>query len=82
VAVDKVQFDGERVSAGLKAVKQIPPALAILAACGSMSSDIYSLKNVSVIEAHPRQLGPVGYRLILGPFRFVNHDCNPNAQVG
>jgi hypothetical protein len=34
-----------------------------------------------VIEAAPNQLGPMGQRLILGPFRFVNHDCKPNAQV-
>jgi hypothetical protein len=36
---------------------------------------------ISVISAHRSQKGPKGNRLILGPFRFANHDCSPNCQV-
>jgi len=49
--------------------------------CSSMSLDCASAPGPSVIEAAPSQLGPMGQRLILGPFQFVNHDCKPNAQV-
>ena len=46
-----------------------------------MLLDCTSTPGPSVIEAAPNQLGPMGQRLILGPFRFVNHDCKPNSQV-
>jgi len=36
---------------------------------------------ISVVESSAAQKGPRGSRLILGPFRFVNHDCEPNCQV-
>jgi hypothetical protein len=49
--------------------------------CSSMSLDCTSSPGPSVIEASSNQLGPMGPRLILGPFRLVNHDCKPNAQV-
>ncbi|KAJ6597264.1 hypothetical protein DFH09DRAFT_808714, partial [Mycena vulgaris] len=35
----------------------------------------------ATIEATTQQLKPVGSRLILGPLRFVNHDCNANSQL-
>ncbi|KAF8803051.1 hypothetical protein BYT27DRAFT_7044026, partial [Phlegmacium glaucopus] len=34
----------------------------------------------SIITSSQRQKGEVGPRLILGPFRFANHDCSPNCQ--
>ncbi|KAH7916944.1 hypothetical protein BV22DRAFT_967713, partial [Leucogyrophana mollusca] len=34
-----------------------------------------------VIASSKNQKGPQGNRLILGPFRFANHDCNPNSQI-
>ena len=46
-----------------------------------MSLDCTSTPGPSVIHAASNQLGPMGPRLILGPFRLVNHDCKPNAQV-
>ncbi|KAF8151904.1 hypothetical protein BJ912DRAFT_869433, partial [Pholiota molesta] len=35
----------------------------------------------SVIRSLACQDGKVGDRLILGPFRFANHDCSPNCQI-
>lgn len=46
-----------------------------------MSLDLVSEPGPSVIESVLGQSGPLGPRLILGPFRLVNHDCKPNAQV-
>jgi hypothetical protein len=39
--------------------------------------------GLSIIKpkAGDQTLGPQEERLILGPFRFVNHDCSPNCQV-
>jgi hypothetical protein len=53
----------------------------ILTASGSMSLNIVKGPGISNIQSHASQLGPSGVRLILGPFRFVNHDCEPNCQV-
>jgi SET domain len=80
-AIEKVSFDNQTVSAGLKATAHIGAATWILSTCGSMSSDIHHYRGVSVIQSHHSQLGPSGPRLILGPFRFANHDCAPNCQV-
>jgi hypothetical protein len=38
--------------------------------------------GISVIEASQGQKGPLGRRVMLGPLRFVNQDCQPNGQVG
>ena len=46
-----------------------------------MSLDLAPEPGPSVIESTLGQSGPLGPRLILGPFRLVNHDCKPNAQV-
>jgi hypothetical protein len=48
-----------------------------------MSCDIIpaELHSISVIMSNPDQKGPLGPRLMLGPLRFANHDCQPNAQV-
>ncbi|KJA22342.1 hypothetical protein HYPSUDRAFT_99130, partial [Hypholoma sublateritium FD-334 SS-4] len=35
----------------------------------------------SLISSMSCQKGEVGPRLILGPFRFANHDCSPNCQI-
>ena len=66
---------------GLKARRFIPPGSYIMETCSSMSLDLASKPGPSTIESALGQLGPLGPRLILGPFRLVNHDCNPNAQV-
>jgi hypothetical protein len=79
--MEKVSFDGVMISGGIKSITEIKASTYILELSGSMSSDIFDHGSVSVIESSPKQLGPPGPRLILGPFRFINHDCNPNAQV-
>lgn len=83
VRIDKVLFPGRPWCAGLAAVRSIDPATTIASTCSSMSADIWDPEHgaLSVIECSPSQLGIRGGRLILGPFRFVNHDCNPNSQV-
>ena len=81
VCIGKVTHSGEEASFGLKATRDIPDSTFIIETCSSMSLDCTSAPGISVIQAGPSQLGPVGPRLILGPFRFVNHDCKPNAQV-
>jgi hypothetical protein len=83
VHLDKVSFDGNAISVGLKARVKIPASCPILSTSSSMSSDIIpeNLHSVSVIMSAHDQKGPVGPRLILGPLRFANHDCDPNTQV-
>lgn len=54
--------------------------------CSSMTSDtnLESTLDRSVfpfMEAHPEQLGPSCMRLLLGPLRFVQHDCQPTCEV-
>ena len=81
VRIEKVKF-GSQIACGLRAKVRIEAFTAILSTCSSMSLDIVDGKRaVSVINSSPRQKGPVGPRLILGPFRFANHDCSPNCQV-
>jgi SET domain len=76
-----VSFDNHTISAGLKATSRIEAATWILSTCSSMSSDLQHHASISVIQSHQSQQGPCGQRLILGPFRFANHDCAPNCQV-
>lgn len=80
--IQKVSFDGKTLSGGVVATQRIVVDTAVLELCGSLSSDVTDhTPGLSVIESGRRQLGPRGPRLILGPFRFVNHDCEPNCQV-
>ena len=83
VRLDKVSFDGVEMDGGVKAIEAIPAGIPILAMASSMSSDLIPGKAtaISVIQSHPSQSGLVGVRLMLGPVRFANHDCNPNCQV-
>jgi hypothetical protein len=83
VRLDKVSFDGNTISAGLKAKIKIPASCPILSTSSSMSSDIIPphLGSISVIMSAHDQKGPLGPRLMLGPLRFANHDCQPNTQV-
>jgi len=61
----------------------IPASSPILSTSSSMSRDIIPshLSSISVIMSAPDQKGPLGPRLMLGPLRFANHDCQPNTQV-
>ena len=81
--LDKVSFDGTIISVGLKARIKIPASLPILSTSSSMSSDLIPAHrhSISVIASSHDQKGPAGPRLMLGPLRFANHDCNPNTQV-
>ncbi|KZV64116.1 hypothetical protein PENSPDRAFT_588890 [Peniophora sp. CONT] len=44
-----------------------------------MSSDLVDVEGPSIIQSHAKQRGPLGARAILGPLRYGNHDCRPNA---
>lgn len=83
VRLDKVSFDGHEMDGGLKAIEVIPAGIPILATASSTASDVIpdQTTGISIIETHPCQIQPVGVRLLLGAFRFANHDCNPNCQV-
>jgi hypothetical protein len=83
VHLDKVSFDGKTISAGLKAKNKIPASCPILSTSSSLSSDIIpgNVQGISIIESGADQKGPLGPRLMLGPLRFANHDCQPNTQV-
>jgi hypothetical protein len=72
---------GDEASFGLKANRVIPMGVFIKETCSSMSADIFDEEGPSIILAKGSQLGPEGTRMILGPFRLVNHDCKPNGQV-
>ena len=79
--MEKVVF-GRQVSLGLRAKVAIPAASFIIASCSSMAQEVTSGPGgLSYIESTPGQLGPKGARMLLGPLRFANHDCNPNCQV-
>jgi hypothetical protein len=80
VRLEKVAFSG-KVSAGLKAGCFIPAATCLLTTCSSMAQGIALGGGFSVIESHPSQKGPTGPRVLLGPLRFANHDCDPTCQV-
>ena len=85
LALEKVSFHvggNSTITCGLKATRFIPVATFLLSGGGSMSSDLVEGRSaISIIESTPRQKGPFGHRLLLGPFRFTNHDCKPNCQV-
>jgi hypothetical protein len=83
VALQKVSFDGVKISLGLKALRAIPAGCPILSSSASMSGDLVppGLDSISIIASSSGQKGPIGLRLMLGPLRFANHDCEPNCQV-
>jgi hypothetical protein len=83
VRVDKVRLVSDQFSGGLRASRFIPACQIILTTCTSMACDAAtpSMGGLSVIKPNRSNLGEKTPRLILGPFRFGNHDCKPNAQV-
>jgi hypothetical protein len=82
VALEKVAFSGV-ISAGLRATSRILTGTYLLTTCSSMAEDLSQGGGFSVIESREYQLGPVGPRVLLGPLRFANHDCEqPTCQVG
>ena len=81
VKICKVTHTGFKASFGLEACRPIKAGTFIKETCSSMSVDTVPEGGISVIEAIPSQTGPPGLRSILGPFRMVNHDCNPNCKV-
>ena len=83
VRLEKVSFDQRAIAMGLKAQRTIHAGTAILSTCTSMSLDLIpqGRRSISIIESSRGHLGPLGPRLLLGPLRFANHDCDPNCQV-
>ncbi|KAJ7438480.1 hypothetical protein FB451DRAFT_1060237 [Mycena latifolia] len=80
VQLEKVVFGDSPVAGGLKARTVIRAGTYLLYACGSLSSNLHEPGHAT-IESTTQQLKPRGSRLILGPLRFVNHDCKPNSQL-
>ena len=81
VSLLKMTHDRQKATFGLKAAQFIPSGSFIMETCSSMSLDKAFKPGPSTIEPTKKQLGPREPRLILGPFRLVNHDCKPNAHV-
>lgn len=81
IRLGRVHFPGQsHATVGLFATQAIPASTEILETCGSMSLD-QCMSGISVILPTMSQRGVSSQRLILGPFRFANHDCNPNSHV-
>jgi hypothetical protein len=81
VALCKVTHTGKEASFGLRARRDILAWSCIKETCSSMSLDAVTDRGPSIIQAARAQIPPHQPGLILGPFRFVNHDCDPNSQV-
>jgi hypothetical protein len=81
VGIDKISFDEVTATGGLKATRDIPLSTVLLTATSSMSSDIVSGGGHSIVESTKKQKEPLGTRMVLGPIRFINHDCSPNCQA-
>jgi hypothetical protein len=81
MGLEKVVYEQGVISGGMKAQEDIPAGVSLLAACGSGSQDAVDRAGISIVKASRIQKGPTKPRLVLGPFRFVNHDCDPNCQV-
>ncbi|KAI0043541.1 hypothetical protein FA95DRAFT_1575056 [Auriscalpium vulgare] len=82
VQIMRVVF-ASTVALGLKSRVGIEAGIALFETCSSMSSDRVTVGGPSIIERAPSQVGfgPSGPCAILGPFRLVNHDCEPNCQT-
>ncbi|TFK69906.1 hypothetical protein BDN72DRAFT_959219 [Pluteus cervinus] len=75
----KTGDDGVRtLCAELKAIRQIPALTYILSANGLVSSNEAESGGLFILQGQP---GTAEKRLILGPFRFLHHDCQPNCQI-
>lgn len=81
VKLGAVQFPGNtKLTSGLYSKQNISACVEILETCSSMCLDDCRWGN-SIIMSTSTQIGPPRERIILGPLRFANHDCNPNCQV-
>jgi len=81
VTICKVTHTGKSASFGLKATCKILAGVFLKETCSLMLVNIIKGPGPSIIQSAPKQLGVCCERLILGPFRLINHDCEPNAQV-
>ena len=81
VAISKMTHTRREAFFGLKACRDIQVGSYIKEMCSLMSLDRVGEQGPSIIEATSSQILPSMPRLILGPFHFVNHDCEPNSQV-
>ena len=80
VGVRKASIAGE-VQAGLIALANIEEGELIFEVVGVMSEDDYNGETFSVIRPHRSQACGFGRRILVGPLRFANHSCSPNASV-
>ena len=80
VAISKVTHMRREAFFGLKACRDIQVGSYIKETCSLMSLDQVGKQGPSIIEAMSLQILPSTPRLILGPFHFVNHDCEPNSK--
>ncbi|KAI0047004.1 hypothetical protein FA95DRAFT_1559562 [Auriscalpium vulgare] len=80
VQIMRVAF-GSTVGLGLKSRGRIEAGIVLFETCSSMSSDSVAVGGPSIIERKSSQTGPPGPCAILGPFRLINHDCDPNCHV-
>jgi hypothetical protein len=94
ITLKRVKFgSGLPVCFGMRAKKDIPSSVAILRTATNVAADdpyrfdrkgthIPERVKLSVIKPHHgMKTSDSSPRIMLGPLRFVNHDCNPNAEV-
>ena len=81
VAIYKVTHIGTEAPFGLKAHQDILFRSYIKETCSLMLLDQVSKQGPLIIKAISSQILPSVPRLILGPFQFINYDCNPNSHM-
>jgi hypothetical protein len=94
VKLSRVHFHGvSEAVAGLVATRPIPAFVDLLSTGGLMACDapydfdgsgqdvLDDRLKLSVVTPNTKALGPDASRITLGPMRFANHACDPNAEV-
>jgi len=67
---------------GVKARRSIPGGVMVYELFGATPIDVDGRHTkLSQIVKHESLTGPDGDRLLAGPMRLANHNCNPNCEV-